>query len=466
MDEFGFRKKLRFVPEFDKDFFPMSVGNLAYREKLSRTDAVPVVIALERSGGLVSVFQTEVFETGHEQDNMIYVERLLKTLLWLKGGCKVHYCGPAYIAEYLKDQYRSGGKREFDAAFMEKIFGMDFEIILADLEAIPKEKENPKAVGGHFKGCRIGFDAGGSDRKVSAVVDGETIFSEEVVWNPKLAEDPQYQYEGIMDSLKSAASKMERVDAIGVSAAGIYIDNEVRAASLFIKVPQDLFEKKVRRMFLDIADEMGGVPIEVANDGDVTALAGAMSLGENNILGIAMGTSEAGGYIDGDGLITGWLNELAFVPIDYSRNAMEDEWAGDTGCGVKYFSQDGVIKLADNAGIVFEDGLSPAEKLKVIQEMMSENDDRAYKIYESMGYYLGYAVAYYADFYDIGRVLLMGRVTSGSGGEIMTRCAMDVLKEEFPKLHKKVVISLPDEKSRRVGQSVAAASLPMIGDAL
>lgn len=461
MKEFSFRKKLRFAPEYDKGFFPMSVGNREYRNSLSKEENAPVTIALERSGGLVSVFKTSVFANGHEEDNKIYVERLLKTLLWLKGGFRVYYNGPRYILDYLNEEYCRGGGREFDSSFMEHIYGRKFTISYAEAEDIPEENEAPKPVGGHLDGFRIGFDAGGSDRKVSAVVNGEVIFSEEVIWHPKLSENPQYQYDGIMDSMNTAASKMERVDAIGVSAAGIYIENEVKAASLFIKVPPDLFERHVRTMFMDIAEKFG-VPIEVANDGDVTALAGAMGLGETGILGIAMGTAEAGGYVDADGLITGWLNELAFVPVDYSENAMLDEWAGDIGCGVKYFSQDGIIKLAENAGIIFEESLSPAEKLKVVQGMMSDGDERAVKIYESMGYYLGYATAYYAEFYDMNRLLLMGRVTSGKGGDIMVNCAEQVLKDEFPDLSDKIKISLPDEKARRVGQSVAAASLPAI----
>ena len=461
MREFGFYRKPAFIPEYDKSFFPISLGNVEYRKRLADSENTPIGIALERGAGQVSVFRTNVFKNGHESDNLIYVERLLKTLLWLKGGHRVIFAGPEYIGEYLQNTYCDGGERKFDSEYMKRIFGREFSIEIKDMKDLPEESENPKAVGGHLNGCRIGFDAGGSDRKVSAVVNGETIFSEEVVWHPKLSKDPQYQYDGILESMKSAASKMDRIDAIGISAAGIYIDNEVKAASLFIEVPVDKFEEKVRRIFFDIADEMGSVPFEVANDGDVTALAGAMSLNQNGILGIAMGTSEAGGYVDKNGLITGWLNELAFVPVDYSKDAMEDEWAGDTGCGVKYFSQDGVIKLAKSAGIHFDDKLSPAEKLKAVQNLMDEDDIRATNIYESIGSYLGYAIAYYVEFYDINHVLLMGRVTSGKGGDIIVGKAREVIKVEFPELFGSISVSMPDEKARRVGQSVAAASLPL-----
>jgi predicted NBD/HSP70 family sugar kinase len=213
-------------------------------------------------------------------------------------------------------------------------------------------------------------------------------------------------------------------------------------------------------MYIDIAKEIGA-PLEVANDGDVTALAGAIDLKDNCVLGIAMGTSEAVGYINDKGLLNGWLSEVAFVPVDYSKDAMVDEWSGDYGCGVKYFSQDGVIKLAENAGYKFEEGSSPAEKLKVIQKLMAENHPMARQIYEDIGTYLGYAIPYYSEFYKIKHLLLLGRVTSGEGGSIIVNRAKEVLKAEFPEFAD-INITMPDESNKRVGQSIAAASLPEI----
>ncbi|MBQ3094064.1 MAG: ROK family protein, partial [Clostridia bacterium] len=227
-------------------------------------------------------------------------------------------------------------------------------------------------------------------------------------------------------------------------------------------VPEDRYEKEVKVIYLRAAAEIGNVPIEVANDGDVTALAGAMSLNKNNILGIAMGTSEAVGYVDGDGNITGWLNELAFAPVDLQEDAMVDEWSGDKGCGVKYFSQDSVIKLAPRAGIELDASLSPAEKLKVVQAEMDKGSEAARDIYRSIGTYLGHALAYYATYYQIAHVLLLGRVMSGEGGDLVIEEARRVLADEYPEVTG-VELHLPDEKFRRVGQSAAAASLPQIG---
>ena len=314
-------------------------------------------------------------------------------------------------------------------------------------------------VGGFLKGCRIGFDAGGSDRKVSAVIDGEVVYSEEVVWNPKTTEDPHYHYNEILTAMKTAASKMPRVDCIGVSSAGVYVDNKIMVASLFIKVDKSKYGDFVKNMYINVAKEMGDVPLEVANDGDVTALAGAIDLNDNQILGIAMGTSEAVGYINRDGGINGWLSELAFAPVDFNEGAMQDEWSGDFGVGCKYFSQDAVIKLAQAGGYVFKEGTTPAQKLKEIQALVEKDDELAKQIYTDIGIYLAHTIPFYAKFYDIKHMLLLGRVMGGKGGDIILATCKEVLSEEYPEFAT-LDIGLPDETNRRVGQSIAAASLP------
>ena len=390
------------------------------------------------------------------------VERMVKSMLWVYGGFRVTIAGSKAVYEGVKAQYCEGGARAFDANFMAHVYEHPFEVCYAATPAeAPARKDASAPIGRHLDGCRIGFDAGGSDRKVSAVINGESVYSEEVVWFPKTQSDPAYHFDGIVSAMKTAASKMPRVDAIGVSSAGVYINNHTMSASLFLKVGPEDYEKYVKDIYIRAAKEIGDVPLTVCNDGDVTALAGAMSLGEDGILGIAMGTSEAGGYVDMKGNITGWLNELAFVPCDLALGAMVDEWSGDIGCGVKYFSQDAVIKLAPAAGIELDPALSPAEKLKVVQAKMEQGDAGARAIYETIGVYLGYTLAFYAMFYDINHVLLMGRVTSGEGGDLVLGKAQEVLRAEYPEL--RMQVNLPDEKSRRVGQSVAAASLPQIG---
>lgn len=456
--------KAKIIAKLDPEFLPLSV---VCREMDAQTkeNGQDLIIAVERNDGYTYTKKIRIFAegTGHDEENARFVERIVKTILWVAGGYKIYIAGSEIIANKIKEAYSHDGTRKFDVGMMEKVYENPVEVISCSLADAPKDKSSAKPVGRHLDGCRIGFDAGGSDRKVSAVIDGESVYSEEVVWFPKINSDPDYHYQGILDAMKTAASHLPRVDAIGISSAGIYVDNHIMSASLFMKVSPEEFKAKVKTMYLDVCKEIGAdIPVEVANDGDVTALAGAMNLGDNSVLGIAMGTSEAGGYVDPQGNITGWLNELAFAPVDYNKEAMVDEWSGDVGCGVKYFSQDAVIKLAPRAGIELDENLSPAEKLKVVQGLMEKDDPRAIDIYDTMGVYFGYAIAYYSLFYDIKHVLIMGRVTSGKGGTIILDRANEVLNAEFPELAEKIQLHIPDEKSRRVGQSVAAASLPEI----
>ncbi len=454
-------------PPLDSSFRPAFLGNRRFAEavKASR-EGVPLKLALERSGGQVAVYSTLTFPEGHPQSEAAtrHAERILKFLLWQKGGAKAYVLGPASIAVRLKKAYGPGGERVFDADFMAEVYEKPyFEVVTVGERDFPREYEASASVGRHLGGCRIGFDAGGSDRKVAAVIDGKEVFSCEVVWEPKVNSDPEYHFDGIDDSIRRAAEHLPRVDAIGVSSAGIFIDNKTRVASLFRKVPADLFKKRIKNIYLDIAKKWGDVPIEVANDGDVTALAGAMSLNDQPVLGIAMGTSQAVGYVDEKGCITGWLNELAFAPVDYADDAPVDvEWSGDKGTGVQYFSQDAVIRLAPKAGIELDPKLSPGDKLKKVQKLFKSGDARPRAIFESIGVYLGYALAQYAEFYPLKQVLILGRVTSGEGGNIILQKAGEVLKLEAPELAKKVKIHLPDEANRRVGQAIAAASLPKI----
>lgn len=452
---------MKFTLNYDKNFKPISEKLKNFRERVEKTKSVTAKFVIERNSGFNYAFSIDIFEDEKFADeNYTVCERLVKSALWIAGGYKIYVCAPLYVYNRLKEDYSNFGKRKFDYDFMSGVYEKPFEVVYVSEVDLPRQKNCSLDIGGHLEGCRIGFDAGGSDRKVSAVIDGKVVYSEEVVWNPKLSTDWHYQYDGITDSMKRAASKMPRVDAIGVSSAGVYIDDKIMVASLFIKIPENDYEAHVKNMYLDIGKEMG-VPIKVANDGDVTALAGAINLKDDCVLGIAMGTSEAGGYINEEGNLNDWLSELAFVPVDLSPLAMRDEWSGDSGVGVKYFSQDGIIKLADNAGVEFKEGLTPAQKLVVVQKMLEDGSPVAEKIYEDTGIYLGYAIAYYSEFYKIKNLLLLGRVTSGKGGTIIMENAKKVLACEYPELSS-INITLPDEEFKRVGQSIAAASLTKI----
>ncbi len=451
-------------PPLDAAFRPAALAHRAFSAQVAATGrTVTVRLALEQADGSVFHFTAPIFpeNAAGAAGNFFCVERLLKFLLWSRGGYRVYFDGPAALGRQLQQHFQESPPGRFDANIMgERIYGHPFEIVMT--KDIPAARANTTPLGRHLNGCRIGFDLGASDRKAAAVMDGRVVFSEETAWNPVPQTDPQWHFDQIMDSLKRAAKHLPRVDAIGGSSAGVYVNNRVRVASLFRGVPAAAFDQRVRNLFLELKAAWGNIPFEVVNDGEVTALAGSMALGENAVLGIAMGSSQAAGFVTPEGNITSWLNELAFAPIDYSPTAPVDEWSGDRGCGVQYFSQQCVGRLLPAAGIEAPANEPLPEKLHRVQQLMHKGDARAEKIYQTIGDYLGYGVAHYADFYDFRHVLILGRVTTGRGGEVIVRRAKEVLKTEFPDLASRIIFDVPDEKEKRHGQAIAAASLPAV----
>ncbi len=452
----------RVTPPLDEEFRPAVLMNRAVERSVD-SSFMPLVVGLERSGGNFSQIEIKVFAEDHPrfEENFNYVERIVKFLLWQRGGYRIYIGGPRRIGEHILKQYSLGGKREFDYRFMvEQVYERAFDVVLCRPDEVPASRETGKMLGRNLQGYRIGFDLGASDLKVSAVADGALIYSEEIVWEPRKHSDPDYHYGKLNAALKTAASKLPRVDAIGGSSAGIFIDNRPMVASLFRGISAERFDV-IKNMFLRISGEMG-VPLEVINDGDVAALAGSMSIEDNGILGIALGSSQAAGYVNTDGKVMGWLNELAFAPIDYNSNAPVDEWSGDRGCGASYFSQQCVFRLAPKVEIEIPRDATDADKLEFVQEQLEVGQEGAIKIWQTMGVYLGYGLAHYADFYDIRHVLILGRCTSGKAGALLLQGVKQVLEAEFPEILEKIELHLPDERTRRLGQAVAAASLPVV----
>jgi predicted NBD/HSP70 family sugar kinase len=452
------------APPLDPDFRPLRLARRAFEAAtLWSRHAVPVSIAVEQPGGAVVVREILVVEAGHRgsRAGRMLCERLVKSLLWSSGGWRVWVDGPADLVEALRRHYASTAIGRFDATMLgSTVHSRPFEVVAAPRAAFPMDHDAGSVLGRHLDGCRIGFDLGASARKAAAVLHGRVVFSEDVAWDPAQHADPQWHVDQIMDSLRRAASHLPRVDAIGGSAAGIYVDNEVRVASLFRAVPPDLFRGRLARIFRELQVAWGGIPFVVLNDGEVTALAGAMLTGVTGLLGISMGSSEAAGYVRPDGRLTAWLNELAFVPIDVAPGAPTDEWSGDRGCGVQYLSQQAAARLLPRAGIKVHAGMPTPERLAKLQCLIAAGDGRAHQIYETIGTFLGYALLEYRELYAFEHLLLLGGVMNGPGGQLIEGRAMEVLEAEDAAAT--VTFHRVSEHDKRHGQAVAAASLPSL----
>jgi len=83
-----------------------------------------------------------------------YIERLVKTLLWIYGGYKIIIGGSKKIGEYIKKIYSEEGKRAFDAKFMSGIYEKPFTVVTMNINEIPSAKEKSILLGGHLEGCR------------------------------------------------------------------------------------------------------------------------------------------------------------------------------------------------------------------------------------------------------------------------------------------------------------------------
>ena len=391
-------------------------------------------------------------------------ERIVKFVLWAAGGWKLYLAGPDEIVKPIARDYTKKGRRAFDYGFFNDLYGKPFEVVTLPYKKMPATNEREVVVKNNVNGNRIGFDLGASDFKISALKKGKVVFSKEFPWDPRNQPDPEYHYTKLSAGLEEAAQALGgKVDAIGGSTAGTLVGKRLGPASLIRAVLEKNPGKKdvARRLFERIEEEWQ-VPFEVFNDGDVTALAGAITMKRNGILGVAMGSSEAVGYINPRGALTGRISELAFAPVDLNPNAATDEWSGDFGVGAMYFSQQAVNFLGEKFGFKFPKSMKLPERLKVVQAAMAKGDEKALKVYLMIGRYLANATKWYHEFYDFQNLMILGRVTSGLGGSIILETAKMGLEAIDPALAEEVEIFMPDEKARRLGQSVAAAQIPVV----
>lgn len=453
---------LKFVPPFDPGFKPAFLKLRKIREAAKADpEAGTVVIAIERDNGAINRYNLPYPKKAIECPGFAsFVERIVKFMLWSAGGYKVMIDAPAPIVEKIKADYTETGARAFDYGFFKTVYARPIEVVAMPAAEIPQGHDLSISLGGNMNGNRIGFDLGGSDFKLTAMVNGESVWQKEVPWDPYNATDAAYHYDHIKAGFEETIAHLPggKVDAIGGSSAGVIVDNELRHAGLIKGIKDPDQYRQAQLLFKRLKADYG-VPMEVANDGDVSALVGRLALGKKGIIGLAMGTSEAVGYIDNSekGVLTGRISELAFAPVDLNKDAAVDPWSGDAGVGALYFSQQAVNKLGLAAGFPFKETTLPL-RLKEVQKAMEADDPTAVKIYEAIGIYLGYTLPWYAEFYDYTSLMLLGRVSSGKGGDLILATAKKVLTEEFPEYN--IDIFMPDEQVRRLGQSAAAASLP------
>ena len=125
MQHLGIQVNVKNVPELDRGFIPLLQFDRAFLAGAKQ----PLDIAVERSGGQVAVFRTKIHATADmAQADLYYVERIVKTMLWLYGGFKVYLTDRA-LCEKLRGIYAKGGEQFFDFDYMANVFEHPFEVV-------------------------------------------------------------------------------------------------------------------------------------------------------------------------------------------------------------------------------------------------------------------------------------------------------------------------------------------------
>ncbi len=485
------------LPPLEPGFLPVSLGDMAYLKEAEK-NGFPVKIAYERENGLVARGDTFILPQDHPNaDNNIefLLDRITAGVVH-NGAHTVWFDGPKGLGSMLQMEFIDGpsepffgedGSRKWVAIDLAGTsYDKPFEIKIVGRDDVPDQNETSAPLGGGLEGRRIGFDLGASDFKVSAFDGKECVFSHEFPWNPKSYTDPRHHHAMLLGGLMEAAAKLGyNVDAMGGSSAGVWVNNRLKIGSIARGVVAGKNGQDIRAAMDNLnewlVDETGGVlnvePV-IINDGNVTALAGHLFIpGANGVIGIAMGSDEAGGYAYPKGKMDTKLYEWAFWRIDRGKNAPVEEWSKLKGIGGMYFGQRAWNRLYVPAGISHEEvggeNAPIPDKLVKLQELVEKGDERAILIPKTIGIELGYSIMpYVRDCGEVSHVLVLGRCMRGKSGDIILEEADGVLKAEFNESYKFQLFN-PDAPSfaamvggetakrfKTLGQSMAAATLP------
>ena len=87
------------VAKLEPEFMPMVKVINDFKEAVKNADSQELVICVERNNGLTAVYKMDIYKegTGHDEENYAVAERIIKTLLWAKGGFKVFIAGSKYV---------------------------------------------------------------------------------------------------------------------------------------------------------------------------------------------------------------------------------------------------------------------------------------------------------------------------------------------------------------------------------
>ena len=97
MERYGINVNIQHVPELDKEFIPI----LRFNQEFLKDAKKPVSVAVERADGQMATVHTFIHGTPEMlKADHYYMNRLVKTILWMKGGFIIYLSGDQDTYEY------------------------------------------------------------------------------------------------------------------------------------------------------------------------------------------------------------------------------------------------------------------------------------------------------------------------------------------------------------------------------
>lgn len=199
-----------------------------------------------------------------------YLRTYVHNRLWAIGAERVVLDCDQDLFDKIASAFRPGGEFSHQVAMMSEIYGCHFEIVRGDArDAAGGASGTTQQPGRPKVGKHIGVDLGGSDAKVVALVDGELRHHEKRDWKPKSFREGRQAVSVVCDLVKNALAKsgIDSPDGVGISSAGIVVNDRIMASGIFGGLPAEEFQEWIVPMGERVSEAFGGVPIGVAHDG-------------------------------------------------------------------------------------------------------------------------------------------------------------------------------------------------------
>jgi hypothetical protein len=252
-----------------------------------------------------------------------------------------------FEARFCKADFGKGWESGSVSDYLSVYNGAPFAITAADRgdDGPPAATETAVRSGGRVRpGAAVGVDIGNQSFKVAVVAfdeaDGFELKSTKVFRTRPEGGAAALTSGDLLDRVEKAVREcctkadveLDAVVGIGIAWPGAVRDGRIAATSNLFRELSDVFDLSTKRLIPEgltrviglrttVSERFGGKPTELVNDGSAAALYWSRAAGLKSAVVVVLGTSVAGGYVNGRGEVGGLLTEFGRCVIDLDRAA-------------------------------------------------------------------------------------------------------------------------------------------------